>query len=215
MTDAETKPRVAHVAVLLPTDTWELPTKGAFRKEFNAKSVRIYKSTGRNADLIYLLYRLRKEVTQDPEPYWKEAHQSVLIEFDKTATINVFACIRYAGNGLGFFRIFDSDLSEMLKLSNNLNSIGRLRDSIKGDLKFTAELQDDLMLLGFNPQRACNNPMSKAATAFDDEFTSIETALVEKMRALWEKMHWKSMGVDELLTPMQSELHGLDTRLAA
>jgi hypothetical protein len=191
MEELERKDRIARVAVLLPSAAWTLPTKGTIRKEFGAKKVRFYKGTGNHADIIYMLYRLRAAIEQQPMTYWDEAQNSVLVKFDASAKVNVFAQIKYVGHGLGFFRIVLSDMEEILKFESHLNSLKRLRSGLVNSQKLIADFQDTLMLEGLNPDRSVNAPLTAAINAVEDEFKSKESEVIERMSAIWNKMIWQ------------------------
>jgi hypothetical protein len=191
MEELERKDRIARVAVLLPSAAWTLPTKGTIRKEFGAKKVRFYKGTGKHADIIYMLYRLKAAIEQQPMTYWDEAQNSVLVRFDPSAKVNVFTQIKYVGHGLGLFRIVLTEMEEILKFESHLNSLKRLRSGLVNSQRLIADFQDTLMLEGLNPDRSVNAPLTAAITAVEDEFKSKESEVIERMSAIWNKMIWQ------------------------
>jgi hypothetical protein len=191
MEELEKKDRIARVAVLLPNAAWALPTKATIRKEFGAKKVRFYKGTGNHADIIYMLYRLKAAIEQQPMTHWDEAQNSVLVKFDASAEVNVFTQIKYVGHGLGFFRIVQTDLEEILKFESHLNTLKRLRNGLVNSQKLIAEFQDTLMFEGLNPDQSVNAPLMTAITAVEDEFKLKESEVIERMSVIWNKMIWR------------------------
>ncbi len=191
MEEMEKKERIARVAVLLPSAAWTLPTKATIRKEFGAKKVRFYKGTGNYADIIYMLYRLKAAIEQQPMTYWDEAQNSVLVRFDPSAEVNVFTQIKYVGHGLGLFWIAQSDMEEILKFESHLDSLKRLRNGLVHSQRLIADFQDTLMLEGLTPDRSVNAPLTAAIAAVEDEFKSKEGEVIERMSAIWNKMIWR------------------------
>lgn len=215
MDEMEKKERIARVAVLLPSAAWTLPTNATIRKEFDAKKVRFYKGTGNHADIIYMLYRLKAAMEQQPMTYWDEAQNSVLVKFDASAKVNVFAQIKYVGHGLGFFRIVLSDMEEILKFESHLNSLKRLRSGLVNSQKLIADFQDTLMLEGLNPDRSVNASLTAAISAVEDEFKLKEGEVIERMSAIWNKMIWRPELGGSSSAENAVDLAGQEFRLAA
>lgn len=215
MEELEKKDRIARVAVILPSAAWTLATKATIRKEFGAKKVRFYKGTGNHADIIYMLYRLKAAIEQQPMTHWDEAQNSVLVKFDAFAEVNVFTQIKYVGHGLGFFRIVQTDLEEILKFESHLNTLKRLRNGLVNSQKLIADFQDTLMIEGLNPDRSVNAPLMTAITAVEDEFKSKESEVIERMSAIWAKMIWRPELGDSPSAENALDQAGQEFRLAA
>lgn len=215
MKELEKKDRTARIAVLLPSAAWALPTKATIRKEFGAQKVRFYKGTGSNADIIYILYRLKVAIERQPMTNWDDAKNSVLVKFDASAEINVFTQLKYVGHGLGLFRIALTDLEEILKFETLLNTLRSLRSSLVNRPTLIADFQDTLMIEGLSPDRGVNAALMNAVTAVEDEFNLKESEIIKRMVDIWNKMIWRcelseSSSTDDSVTTVESEF-----RLAA